>query len=93
MAHAISNENLSPAEKKYSELIHQGDDFFRIEIFRNAKALYTEALECGILTKEVKEKLSECNRLLAYERKVFTILGIVFGSVAIITYLLLSFYA
>lgn len=91
MAHAISNENLSPAEKKYSELIHQGDDFFRIEIFRNAKALYTEALECGIHTQEVKEKLSECNRLLAYERKVFTILGIVFGAIAIVTYLLLTF--
>jgi hypothetical protein len=79
---------LSPEERSFRELMNRGDDFFKIEIFRSAKAWYSRALALNIHQEQARERIEECERLLSYERKVFAILGIA-GSIVIITVLLL----
>jgi len=79
---------LSAEERSYREFMTRGDDFFRIEIFRPAKVWYSRALAMNINSDQAKERIAECDRLLAYERRVFTILGIA-GSIVIIAVILL----
>lgn len=78
MAHSsIQPENLSPRELAYQDYMQRGDDFFKIEILRPAKAWYSRALEMYPESAEAINKIEECTRLLKYERKVFSILGII----------------
>jgi hypothetical protein len=44
---------------------------------RPAKAWYKKALELNIETENVKQKIAECDRLIAYEVKVIKILVVV----------------
>lgn len=77
MAHHENESNLSLEERRFREYMQQGDDFMKIEIFRSAKTWYKKALDLNIENNKVQEKIEECNRLLNYERKVFTILGVI----------------
>jgi hypothetical protein len=77
MAHHENETNLSLDERRFREYMQQGDDFMKIEIFRSAKAWYKKAMDLNMENMKVQEKIDECNRLLNYERKVFTILGVI----------------
>jgi hypothetical protein len=77
MAHHENKTNLSLDERRFREYMQQGDDFMKIEIFRSAKAWYKKAMDLNMENMKVQEKIDECNRLLNYETKVFTVLGVV----------------
>jgi hypothetical protein len=77
MGHHSSETTLSHAEILFADLMRHGDDFFRIELLRPAKAWYKKALELNIETENVKQKIAECDRLIAYEVKVIKILVVV----------------
>jgi hypothetical protein len=77
MAHHIDTSALSPEEKAYYEFIEQGDNYMKIEIYRNAKKCYQKALALGIHNDEIKEKLSICNKTLKKEsRSIIAVLAI-----------------
>jgi len=77
MAHHENNENLSPEEKKFKELMTNGDDFFKIEIYRSAISRYKEAATLGIDNDLANQKVAECERLLQNERKwIYIILSV-----------------
>jgi hypothetical protein len=73
MAHLENNENISPEEKKFRELMQVGDDFIKIEIYRSAVKNYREAAKLGIDDSLASQKVAECERLLNRERRVIYI--------------------
>lgn len=77
MAHHTSETILSPAELKFMDLMQHGDDFLKIELLRPAKNWYIKALEMNIEPEKVKQKISECDILLAFELKVIRILVVI----------------
>jgi hypothetical protein len=77
MGHHSSETTMSHAETVFMDLMQHGDDFFKIELLRPAKAWYKKALELNIETENVKLKIAECDRLIAYEVKVIKILVVV----------------
>ena len=74
MGHHETDKNVSPAEKQFRELMHNGDDFFKIEILRNAVKFYREAAKLNVDNDLASRKVAECERLLSSERKVIYIL-------------------
>ena len=77
MAHHENNENLSPEEKKFRELMTNGDDFFKIEIYRSAVSRYKEAAKFGIDNELANRKIAECEKLLQNERKwIYVVLAV-----------------
>jgi hypothetical protein len=87
MAHHATETTLSPAERVFEDLMQHGDDFLKIELLRPAKSWYKKALELNIETEKVKEKIAECDRLLAFEIKVIKIL-VAIAAVVILFFLL-----
>jgi hypothetical protein len=83
MAHTISETPSNPVEKEFMDRMQHADDFFKIELLRQAKNWYNKALELNIETERVKLQIAECDRLLKYENKVVKILGAV-ATVAIL---------
>ena len=77
MEHHSSETTMSHAEIVFADLMRHGDDFFKIELLRPAKAWYKKALEMNIESENVKQKIAECDRLLAKEVKVIKILAVV----------------
>ena len=77
MGHDSSETTMSHTETVFMDLMRHGDDFFKIELLRPAKAWYKKALELNIQTENVKQKIAECDRLLAFEVKVIKILTVV----------------
>lgn len=77
------------AEVEFNALKSQGDDFFRIELLRQARNNYEKALALNPESTEVKILLDQCNSLLSYETRVVWIL---LGSTAAVIagYLLLG---
>jgi len=84
MAQQEPEKQLNREERIFEENMQRGDDFFKIEIFRSAKAWYQKALEMNMKQDIVKKRIAECDRLLKYERKVFSILGIVAACILIV---------
>jgi hypothetical protein len=74
MAHHENNENLRPEEKKFRELMTNGDDFFKIEIYRSAVKQYKEAAKLDIDNALANSKIAECERLIRSEENVISIL-------------------
>ena len=74
MEHSILESTLSHAEREYLDLMRHGDNFFKIELLRPAKSYYQKALRLNIETEKVKQRIAECDRLLAFEIKVIWIL-------------------
>jgi len=70
----LLESTLTPSERKYLDLMRHGDNFLKIELLRPAKSYYQKALELNLETEKVKEKIAECDRLLAFEIKVIWIL-------------------
>jgi len=75
MAHITSQENLSPVEREFRDLMQHGDDFLKIELLRPAKSYYKRALELNLETEKVKQLISLCDKMLAAELKVIWILA------------------
>ena len=88
MERQLLESTLTPAERKFLDLMRHGDNFLRIELLRPAKSYYKKALELSPNTKEVQMKIAECERLLAFESKVIRIL-VVIGVIIIIALLLI----
>ncbi len=79
---------LSTIDREFNEFKLRGDDFFRIELLRQAKSWYQKALLLNPGAREVKNLIDECDRQLKYETKVvWILLGI--AATAIIAYLLI----
>jgi uncharacterized UPF0160 family protein len=87
MAHTISDIPSDPTNEEFKDLMQHADDFFKIELLRQAKNWYKKALELNIETDRVKHQIAECDRLLAYENKIVKILG----GIATITILIVVF--
>jgi hypothetical protein len=77
MAHHESNENLSPEEKKFRELMTNGYDFLKIEIYRSALSRYRQAAKLGIDNELANKKIAECELLIQKERKwIYVVLAV-----------------
>ena len=87
MDHSILESTLSPTERKFMDFMRHGDNFFRIELLRPAKSYYQKGLELNIETENVKLKIAECDRLLAFEMKVIWILVVITVLVVLAIYL------
>ncbi len=88
MGHDSSETAMSHAEIQFLDLMRHGDDFFKIELLRPAKAWYLKALELNIDTENVKLKIAECNRLLVFEVKVIKILGVILAAIVLAFFIL-----
>lgn len=80
---AESEKDLS--ESVFSEYMQRGDDFYKIELLRQAVTWYSKALNMNNNDEVVKSRLSECKTLLRYENKVVYIL-LSIASVIVIAY-------
>jgi len=78
------------AESTFGDYMQRGDDFFKIELLRQAKSCYKCALALDIKTEIVKSRISECDRLLAFENKVVYILIAIFSALMLVY--LIAFY-
>ena len=87
MAHNNSTAASGASEDFFTECIRRGDDFFKIQLLRQAKSWYSKALAMNTNNETVRQKVAECERLLAYENKVVAILGII-AAVIIVAYFL-----
>lgn len=87
MSHHTSEFASSPAERAFLDRMQHGDDFLKIELLRPAKKWYQKALELNIKPEKVKQKIAECDRLLAFEIKVIKILSAIAAVVILALYL------
>ncbi len=83
----ILESTLTPVERKFLDLMRHGDNFFRIELLRPAKSYYQKALELNLETDKVKQKIADCDRLLAFEVKIIWILVAIAALVVLAIYL------
>ncbi len=88
MEHSVLESTLTPTGRKFLDLIRHGDNFLKIELLRPAKNYYLRALALNLETEKVQQKISECDRLLAFEIKVIKILVLI-GAGIVLTILLL----
>jgi hypothetical protein len=79
----VSTENLSREEIAFNEMIQRGEDFMKIEIFRNARECYKQALEMNFNNTFAQEKLNNCNQNIKSESK--TIIKILVVAAVIVT--------
>jgi hypothetical protein len=59
------------------DLMQHGDDFLKYELLREARDWYKKALALDVKTvkkEKVKEKIEECEKKLAFERRVVWLL-------------------
>jgi hypothetical protein len=88
MGHQDTHENLSPEEKKFRELMRNGDDFLKIEIYRSAIHKFREAARMDIDNEAANKKVEECQVLLNKENKVIYIIVAVVAVIAALVWIL-----
>jgi len=77
MEHIDTEQHLSKEEQYFNDLMRRGEDFMKIEIFRNAKRCYNEALEIHVNNNLAIQKISNCEQLIRKEsRTILTILAV-----------------
>jgi len=74
MSHITIETPTNQADRHLADLLRQADDFFKIELLRPARSYYEKALLFDPSSKKIQHQISECDRLLAFERKVIWIL-------------------
>jgi len=74
MQHTTLETPLTPADHKLMEMIQQADDFFKIELLRPAKTYYQRALTLDPKNEKAMQRITECDKMLAFEMKVIWIL-------------------
>ena len=72
--HVINQEQLSPDESKFQEYLMRGDDFCKIELFRNAIVWYRQALEMKPDDPVARELYENCRQKIRAESRVIYIL-------------------
>ena len=77
MDHTENNQPLSPEEKKFQEYLSRGDDFMKIELFRNGLLWYKKALELKPDDPVAQEKVKDTKKKLHGESKVIVTLFII----------------
>ncbi|MDO9255181.1 MAG: hypothetical protein Q7U54_06685 [Bacteroidales bacterium] len=78
---------INRTKSDFAEFMQRGDDFFKIQLLRQALTWYNKALSLDSEDKKVKSHISECERLIAFENKVvYTLISV--ASVSILLYLL-----
>lgn len=80
---------MSPAEKDFTEFMQRGDDFYKIELLRQAKNWYLKALNLNIDNEIAKSRISECETLLSFENKVVYML-ISVATVLVLLYIIFN---
>ncbi|MFN8256077.1 MAG: hypothetical protein U0W24_10340 [Bacteroidales bacterium] len=73
MTHHESNENLSPVELEFRDVLRHADDFMKIELLRPAKKWYQKALTYNIDKEKIEGKIGECDKKLKFERKIIAV--------------------
>ena len=84
MAHSSSETHLSIAERDFRECMRHADDFFKIELLRQAKNWYKKALAFNMETGMIQQRIAECDKMLKYERKVTGILAVVASIIVVL---------
>lgn len=84
-----SESKKNTAELKFSEYMQRGNDFYKIELLRQALTWYRKAFDINNENETIKLRISECERLLAYENKVVYIL-LSLASFALLVYFILD---
>lgn len=84
-----SESKMSPAEKDFTEFMQRGDDFYKIELLRQAKNWYLKALNLNIDNEIAKSRISECETLLSFENKVVYML-ISIATVLVLLYIIFN---
>ena len=75
MEHNDSDHLLSKEELHFNDFIRRGDDFMKINIYRNARECYNQALEIHFNDTLVNEKIYDCVKKIKSESKIiYTIL-------------------
>lgn len=69
-----SESEISLEVRNFNDNMQRGDDFYKIELLRQAKSWYTKALSFNIDSEKVKSKILECERQIAFENKIVTVL-------------------
>lgn len=88
MKNNSSESTLSSAENNFREFIQRGDDFYKIELLRQAKAWYEKARDVRPDNEQVNSRISECKSKLTFENKVVFILISIATALVLIYYLL-----
>ena len=88
MAHHNDDLKLSKEEMEFNDMIRRGDDFMKIQIFRNAREWYTYALESNFNNEVAAPKLNECNALIKSESRTIIKVVAVMAVVACILFLI-----
>lgn len=83
MAHHDNTLNLSKEELVFNEFINHGDDFIKIQIYRNARECYTQALETNFNNEIASNKLTECNALIKSESKAIIVIVSIMAVLAV----------
>jgi hypothetical protein len=77
MQHSTLETTEASSDRKLNEMMQQADDFFKIEILRPAKTYYERALAMDPKNSKAMHRITECNRMLAFEMKViWSLLGL-----------------
>lgn len=74
MSHETTEVPVSPIEREFNEFMRQGDDFFRIELLRQAKKCYVKAQGLNFEHAKVNQQIAQCDSLLAHETKIVKII-------------------
>jgi len=90
MEHNSSNKQFNSVDDEFKDLVDHGDDFLKVELLRPARDWYKKALELNLETDKVKQRIEECDKLLAFERKVIWML--VALAALVVAFLILFFY-
>jgi hypothetical protein len=77
MVHEELQENLSSEEKKFSFYMTRGQEFIGIEIYRNARKYFKQALEMNVNNQQALMKLKETNDLIKKENRIFFAIAVV----------------
>ncbi|MCX6230564.1 MAG: hypothetical protein NTZ33_03375 [Bacteroidetes bacterium] len=83
MAHLETDQNLSPEEKNFFDLISHGENFMKIQIYRNARECYEAALKMNVNNELAGAKLADCNAKIKSESKIIIAIVAVLAVVAI----------
>lgn len=76
---AVKHEEipLSYEERRFREYITRGDDFCKIELFRNAVGWYRKAVELRPDSEEARTRLQDCrSKIKSESRKILIILAV-----------------
>jgi hypothetical protein len=74
MAEDFSDQALTPDESRFREFISRGDDFCKIEIYRQAVDWYRKAVELKPDDPDARKKLEECSRKIKAESRTILII-------------------